>query len=363
MLWTSFGEGQYNKVFRNEDHSLILKIQKKDNIADTPERSVRLWNEINPHLSPPAKIIQSIHGRGWVCPYVPGCAASDHEIMLGLLDIFKRTGRIVVDATSTNNFIVTNDGTLVCVDIAMAIQLEQREEAYLSNSKAKRVSSDSIMTWDDKYLAYGPFFSNHRTEKPKAISTIKALLFIRIYRPDIYDADFLKDDPTLRKNLAAAYDIHIRENKEVFGPQQRMPSSIRIAEALDDLLSIRAVTLENIKDSCINELHRYINSRGSLDINQEFQSSWVTRLFRDPVLTLRKTNDALRLINVLKQTDSLKKLQNLLAVIPGETSLFSSRFSSGYESSVSKCREIAATAEEHYYCEIDKGAMATQSFR
>ncbi|MDR3502441.1 MAG: hypothetical protein P4L79_07645 [Legionella sp.] len=363
MLWTKFGEGQYNSVFRNEDHSLVLKIQKREGIADAPERSVRLWNEINPHLSPPAKITQTIHGPGWVCPYVHGREASDLEIMLGLLDIFKRTGRIVVDATSTKNFIVTDDGTLVCVDIAMAIQLEQREEAYLSNSKAKRVSNDSIMTWDDKYLAYGPFFSKHHEYAPKTINTIKALLFIRIYRPDIYDAGFLKEDPKLTKKLATAYDIHIRENKEVFGQQQRMPSSTRIAEALDILLNLRALTLENIKDSCINELHRYINSRGSLDVKQEFQSSRLTRLFRDPVLTVRKANDALRLINALKQTDSLKQLQMLLRVIPEEKILFSSHFSSGYKVSTSKCREIAAAAKEHYYCDLDEEAVASQSLK
>ena len=356
MLWTEFAEGRYNRVFHNEDYSLVLKIQKGNSIADAPERSVRLWNELNPHLSPPAQTMQSIHGLGWVCPYVHGRAASDKEMMLGVLDIFNRTGRIVVDATSTKNFIVTTEGTLVCVDVAMALQLEQREKAYLTHPKAKRLSQDSIMTWDDKYLAYGPFFANHREDKPKTISLIKALLFIRFYRPDIYDASFLKDDPKLRGNLAIAYELHVRENKKIFGPQQKITSSTRIAEALDNLLIKRTINLESIKKSCIRELYRYINSRGSLNANQEFQPSWVTRLFRNPMLTMRKTNDALRLINALQQTESLKQLQSTLANISEKKVLFFSNFSSGYESSIAKCLEITATAEKYYYCELDEEA-------
>jgi hypothetical protein len=92
-------------------------------ITDLPERSVRLWNEINPDLEPEATLISTEMGDGWACPFIKGVQASDHEMSVALIDIFNRTGRIVVDATAPENFIKTPSGKVVCIDIGMALQI------------------------------------------------------------------------------------------------------------------------------------------------------------------------------------------------------------------------------------------------
>ena len=170
------GEGSYNIAIRSNDGQSVLKIQKfdldydeitgeKDNEeerpqTDTPERSVRLWNTINEGLEPQAVRLELnnleinttkpdgttalLKGVGWVCPYVEGVQASDKEIQGAVLDIFNRTGRIITDATGKKNFLRTPDGTIVCIDIGMALEMEKREEVFLT--EGGRIRSNSIVS-------------------------------------------------------------------------------------------------------------------------------------------------------------------------------------------------------------------------
>ena len=68
--WVLLGAGSYNRAYRSQDSREVLKIQKNAAETDTPERSVRLWNLINPDLVPPARLEDSAHGKGWVCPFI-----------------------------------------------------------------------------------------------------------------------------------------------------------------------------------------------------------------------------------------------------------------------------------------------------
>lgn len=65
MAWKKLGSGVYNDTYLSDDGTRVLKIQKKDNeITDSLERSVRIWNEINDNLEPKAAIIQTELGLG-----------------------------------------------------------------------------------------------------------------------------------------------------------------------------------------------------------------------------------------------------------------------------------------------------------
>lgn len=50
MPWVKIGQGSYNTAYKDENSTLVFKVQLDKSNTDTPERSVRLWNEINNNL-------------------------------------------------------------------------------------------------------------------------------------------------------------------------------------------------------------------------------------------------------------------------------------------------------------------------
>lgn len=91
MTWQAIDSGSFNQIYRNHNGKgdLVFKAIKERkktlqitpvDIMDNYARSVRIWNEINADLYPPAYISEiTIRGKktiGWVCPYVSGTPAS-----------------------------------------------------------------------------------------------------------------------------------------------------------------------------------------------------------------------------------------------------------------------------------------------
>ncbi len=57
IKWKDLGKGSYNNTYISPDGLSVLKVcHKEDAKTDSPERSVRIWNELNPDLSPPARL-------------------------------------------------------------------------------------------------------------------------------------------------------------------------------------------------------------------------------------------------------------------------------------------------------------------
>ena len=202
--WVFLGAGSYNKAYRSRDGEEVLKIQKTSDATDAPERSVRLWNAINAHIPPPARLANTEFGSGWVCPFVQGVQASDKEMATALIDIFNNTGRVVVDATAAKNFIRTPTGQVLCVDVGMMLQLERRNDPGFA--PLRRQSIVSLNMWRDTKSNYEPFLKTCAFTNPDTVNTVKALVFIKDNRPDIYDVNFLKTNPELVRKLAQAYD-------------------------------------------------------------------------------------------------------------------------------------------------------------
>jgi hypothetical protein len=133
------GIGNYNFAFIDETRENVLKVQHtikdkdgktdKDAKIDEPSRSIRLWNEINSELTPAAKIVtHTLKGKsyaglpvevdiGWTCPFIKGRESTQLEIKSSLIDIFNRTGRVILDAIARDNFKTTAEGKVICIDI------------------------------------------------------------------------------------------------------------------------------------------------------------------------------------------------------------------------------------------------------
>lgn len=220
MGWRRLAEGEYNKVYINAEETEVFKVQLTEHDSDNPERSVRLWNLMNPDVYPerPARLHDDrVLGRGWICPYICGEQANDHDISTALLQIFNRTGRIILDALSRGNFIRTLDGQVVCVDIGMAVELERRDaipspltpssDRAAPEALTRKKSKTSLYIWATLQGEYNKYFEEDYATKhyPQTASIIKALLFIKIQRPDISNVDFLIDKPDLIALLVDAY--------------------------------------------------------------------------------------------------------------------------------------------------------------
>jgi hypothetical protein len=226
MPWFFLGKGTYNKVFtdaKNEpDRRFVSKVQLNVDAStrriDLPERSVRLWNLINPDISPPATVEvidyinetgEKVRSKAWKCPYIRGRQATDHEIACELVRIFNTTGRIIMDAISPRNFIHTAEGRTVCVDVGMALELEHRDEAEVVSSSAphlrRQKSAVSLEGWQTLHNDYIAYFAHEIKRYPETIKTIQALLFIKNNSIDIYHAGFLQAYPLIRRNLGNAY--------------------------------------------------------------------------------------------------------------------------------------------------------------
>jgi len=270
MKWRQLGEGSYNIAFRSDDGNSVFKVALDDSPSDLPERSVRVWNLVNAHIQPPARLsrqkikYQSAKGKwvtewrsGWICPYIPGRQATDEEIRMALLGTFNRTGRIVADATASNNFLTMRDGKTVCIDIGHALEMDRRETAALIGLGQRKPSFTSLDTWDEAYdTKKGKnWLKEHKAFSPKAIKTVEALLFIKKYRPDITNVNFLKKSPKTIKLLA---DAHVKGTESL------------VNQALELLAEKRSPDLENTKQKCRRIFLEYLSRLGTVDEYERF---------------------------------------------------------------------------------------------
>jgi hypothetical protein len=199
MGWEKIGEGSYNVAYRSDDGKSVLKIPKKGIGCDEPVRAARVWNELNPTLKPAAYLTtDKTLGTGWVCPFIEGEQASDEDIAKALVSIFNASGRIVMDAFCKKNFIKTPSGHIACVDIGMALLLNN---PYVH---PRRYSLASLINWQHLKDEYKKEWDKHEKSFPLAITMIKALVFIKSYRADILDVSFLSANQPLIELLAKA---------------------------------------------------------------------------------------------------------------------------------------------------------------
>lgn len=357
--WKKLGEGTYNTVYVDSTKSKVLKIQKDlEDKTDLPERSVRLWNLINHDLSPKAYVTDSVYGQGWISPYIEGQQASDHEIAQIVIDIFNKTGRIVTDATAPRNIIRTDAGKIICVDIGMALELEKRESVVLKDGRKRRNSIVSLDSWKKNRTEYFSFFTECTGKYPKSVNTIKALLFIKMLRPDIFVADFILEKKAICDRLANAYDRHIDPTwaseldatlvwlDSLTGCDQIEDAIDIDADPLNESLSLKEgektlssidPNLASIKERCIIELKKYISSRGSFNSKLEFVPTWTSSIFRNVNLSRNKATAVLDLMAKIDKATDQNQIHELIVCDLENEYLNQGRFSRGFEFHLFQC--------------------------
>lgn len=206
VTWSYHASGGFNDVYSAEvdGQKKALKIAKastspvgvftaEDAAMDTPQRSVRLWNEINPDY--PAQLIP----KGWVVPFIDGYEPTVTQKCDAIIDLYQRTGRILLDAMVTGNLKKQSNGKIVYIDIGFALKLESEYE--------DQKSVVSLDCWKAKKKVYDKFFvQNQNGTRASIIKVVKALLVLQQYRPDVRDASRLKRDYLLVSQLTEAYD-------------------------------------------------------------------------------------------------------------------------------------------------------------
>lgn len=175
---TMIGEGGFNRVYLWEGthqwlpedaqvdyESWVVKWCMNQDPTDLPERSLRVWKEINPEL--PAFLIRNAGGKvvGWGAPYLGSEEPSDQEVADCVLSIYRRTRRLVVDAEIDGNFRKYN-GVTVCVDVGLA----------------KRCNSPvSQQYWEENkkyFLDSGMYRYGLLQAKPGVNKVVNALLYL-----------------------------------------------------------------------------------------------------------------------------------------------------------------------------------------
>jgi hypothetical protein len=353
--WSYLAEGTYNYAYVDALRTEVLKLQKRDVQWDTLERSVRLWNQINSHVPPPARIQEQWGHMGWVCPFVEGRQASDSEMRGALIDIFNSSGRIVTDAAGPKNFVTTKSGQVICIDIGMALQLEKRESEFYSDKSSRRKSITSLTAWGELVDVYQPFLKQQKEEYPQTVNTVKALLFIKNNRPDILNVDFLKGDLELTNKLAQAYDIQYEhgmvKRKEIVNAIKDIEQAKKVASTPSEvskgreiLSEKRPITIDSIKESCLNELNNYIKSRGSLDKSGIFSPVLLTLLFKNQRLTEIKVRHAKSLMESIEKSNSIKEIRDSITEVLNVPGLERGTFGSGLMTSIGMCQNLISTA-------------------
>lgn len=125
--WLFLGKGAFNSVgvskhpftIGNYTGLWVYKTQPKNQSWSEASLAVSKWSVINPDL--PAYRV----GNGWVAPYVGDQQANDFQIATELVEIYRRTRLIIVDAFIKKNML-EHKGQVVCVDVDYAISRDPR---------------------------------------------------------------------------------------------------------------------------------------------------------------------------------------------------------------------------------------------
>lgn len=385
-MWKFFARGGHNNVYINPKRTLIFKIPRSDWETSAPERLFKIWSIVNSDIDPSAYIhTQSQYDfsdsdpdgpderRGVVVPFIKGSQASDKEISELLVEIYQKSGRIVMDALQPGNFRKMENGKICCLDFDLALQLETSENAAIFYSdpvlqletgkidlisRERRRSRVSLELWRNIGHIFALNLVKNYPTHPIVVDTLRALLFIKFTRPDILDVNFLYKENSseldyqkirllscayssanaeVNKNASNVIKDIARQNNNVEGTGPRVvPTFLGDVSGLSDgieekifqeyasdnipvlekeakkfLKQHRAITLKNIKESCIKEINRYINARGSIE-EGKFSYGLVTLLFRNKNAVLYKAELALEIIKCLESADSYEDMNMIL---------------------------------------------------
>ena len=314
--WIEISEGKHQTARLNLSHTRLFRYPKKpDDSTNQPHRLARIWNEMHPDSSFEAFVHNDVElALGWVSPFIPGRESTDKEISDEVLNIYQSSGRIVVNAPALNAFTTGLNGKTKCVDVSMALKL--------GNHLFRSASYESLISAGEMNTIKCPsFWMQHMAQKINTIYTIKALLFIQKYRPDIWDMSFLKIYPSLLERLANAYDLE---------------SSVNVA--LNLLTECKPINFDHLKTQISSKITLYIQNRGEIHA-QSFIPNRVSRWFRDPETTELRINQAVHLKDKIERAPNFETMRRQItktkdSIHHSHSSIF---FKSNLETHLDEC--------------------------
>lgn len=323
--WLLLGAGRFNVAYVDCGHKEVIKFQKGEgHYQDTPERCVRIWNLINAKNIEyqPAQLVKVKHPKtgemvvAWTCPYINGEQASDPDIQQALIDIYLRTGRIVLDAVARRNFINTGKKT-ICVDPGMAVRLNPSDPCSLKRDE----SMMSLDAWA-KGKNYDDFFEINKDFYPKTISTIKALIFINDYQPRM-DVRFLIKDSKEAQYWRLRYADGYKGLLPFRFPIQVIPSKKESKHHIlegnspkekNDLESKKSSELDKMKKDCRVVLNSFIHSQGEYDRKKNKFIPYATFFFKDAMIVAKEVYATLYFKNIMNAATTFNELKIYLTI-------------------------------------------------
>ena len=233
--WSPIGRGAYNEATKSNNELTIYghrgywvgkaPLDQSDDMSSSA-RAVRKWNEINPDIPSYLSIF------GMIVPYLGNTPASDDQIAAKVVDIYRRTRNIILDACAKNNFLVYKC-KVICIDVDVAL-------------RRGSTASDSFGTEGDSIENF--FVSGSRAGKARTVSVVRTLLYLQKYLA----AGDIKDEYI---NLEFIEKLHVlRLSKIVLTPDimSRLSEIIRSdsASRLTDRRLIELVTRERPSPLC-----------------------------------------------------------------------------------------------------------------
>ena len=175
--WMGVGSGSFNQVFVSRK-PITLKIngqafcqrwvRKKPlerNLQSESRRAVRVWNDIHPEM--PA--LQSpLNRQEWIAPYFGFTKATDLQTAKAVIDVYKQTGRIVVDACGSGNALV-HEGQAKIIDIDVALA---------PRSPASKDFAWREIQYNPVSCGYDVFWDGHLAAMPKTVNVIKTIYYL-----------------------------------------------------------------------------------------------------------------------------------------------------------------------------------------
>lgn len=177
--WKCFYEGLNYDIYFNIARDKVFK--RPTDSRQSASESVCLWNEINPDYTAEvcSGTVSTDQGKdvvsGWMAPYINGEKLSEDEIVDVVIEIYKQTGHVHADPFSYDNFIKTNEGVVVCIDI-------------IGVNSLKRI----LESQENEHHELYEYFIENETISPRLSKIIPALLLLQYYRPDTRNLDLLK---------------------------------------------------------------------------------------------------------------------------------------------------------------------------
>ena len=240
-----------------------------------------------------------------------------------ILQTYSQTGRIMLNPLVPQHLIESK---------SYPTEFDAQVPSINLGNDFRPVSPSSQLFWThERRLFFKSIWLKNFENSPKTVLTIKALLFLQQYRPDISDVNFLTHLKFIQY-LADAYDLE--------GDRHH---------ALNHLKRLKSVNIDHIKLDIKTKLLNYIESRGTIEGTQFFPNR-SSSIFRDAQVTEFRINLALRLINKIQALNHSSLIQEKIQ----ETKQWSEEkypctfFKSHFSQCMDECLQLISQQDESF---------------